>query len=315
LVTISFFDFMLLAAALLTLAASLNAISSWWLFELPVHFRPQLAALAALAAAGMAVDGHWPEMGLGLVLLCLNLLPVRRYLIAPPRMLAPHSRTIRVLTFNLLRHMTHPERFRALIADQKPDIIVLTELPEKREPLVAGLEAQYPHWIDDSRGHGGDVLILSRWPARWIEVDRSIAPAWPVVAADVCDDRDLGGCVRIIALHGCVPFGGGKSIRDAQLSTVGRFAREAAEMPVIMIGDLNLTPWARSFAGLLREAGLHDSARARAISATWLLRFPLFGLPIDHILVSRGVSVHESKVHGFVGSDHRPVSAVLQLSR
>lgn len=313
--TVSVFDLALLGTAALTLGASLSALNDWWPFELPVHFRPQLAGLSALTAATMAIDARWPEAGLSLVLLYLNVVPLRAYLRLPPAPQEGQGRKIRVLTFNLWRHLTHPGRFRALLAAESPDIIVLTELPHARERLVEGLEAQYPHGVDDSLGHGADVLILSRWPVKSVEVDRSVALAWPVVAADIWDEGDPGVFLRIIALHAAAPFGRGKRIRDAQLAVVARFAREAGEKPVIMMGDLNLTPWAPAFSRLLREANLKDSARARGLWATWLFRFPLFGLAIDHVLVSRAVTVHGSKVYGFVGSDHRPVSADLGLSR
>jgi endonuclease/exonuclease/phosphatase (EEP) superfamily protein YafD len=83
---------------------------------------------------------------------------------------------------------------------------------------------------------------------------------------------------------------------------------------VVVLGDLNLTPWSATFHRFVREAGLSDNPRERGLVATWLSRFPLFGLALDHVLAGHGVEIVQSRVGRDVGSDHFAVTAHLALS-
>jgi endonuclease/exonuclease/phosphatase family metal-dependent hydrolase len=89
-------------------------------------------------------------------------------------------------------------------------------------------------------------------------------------------------------------------------------AREST-LPVVMLGDLNLTPYAPPFDRLLRDGRLHDAMRGRGWQPTWRAGFWPLALRIDHVLVSPGLCVEEATVGPAVGSDHRPVLARLRL--
>jgi endonuclease/exonuclease/phosphatase (EEP) superfamily protein YafD len=77
------------------------------------------------------------------------------------------------------------------------------------------------------------------------------------------------------------------------------------------VGDLNCTPFARSFAALCETAGVRDSARGFSLTNTWHIKSTFLGLPLDHILVSPDILVAERIVGPAVGSDHRWVMARL----
>lgn len=51
-------------------------------------------------------------------------------------------------------------------------------------------------------------------------------------------------------------------------------------------------------------AGLHNSASGFGIQATWPAGFPLFSIPIDHVLLSDNLRVAFFEVGEGVGSDH-----------
>jgi len=50
------------------------------------------------------------------------------------------------------------------------------------------------------------------------------------------------------------------------------------------------------------------------MTTTWLSRFPLFGLMIDHVLAGPNVRIARAWVGQDVGSDHFPVVADLILN-
>jgi endonuclease/exonuclease/phosphatase (EEP) superfamily protein YafD len=87
----------------------------------------------------------------------------------------------------------------------------------------------------------------------------------------------------------------------------------ASDIPVVILGDLNGTPFSPWFGRLLRDGGLKDTGKGFGLPATW--RGNGIGLPIDHILVSRSWRVLDRQVHpDRMGSDHHPVIAELTLT-
>ncbi len=79
---------------------------------------------------------------------------------------------------------------------------------------------------------------------------------------------------------------------------------------VVLVGDLNSSPWSYSFRSLKAQTGL---VTARALTPSWPawpINVPQVAL--DHILVSQDLAFVESKTGPAVGSDHLPVLARLK---
>ena len=85
--------------------------------------------------------------------------------------------------------------------------------------------------------------------------------------------------------------------------------QEHPDDSVIVMGDLNLTPWSPLFRDFLIAADLHDASRGHGLTPTWY-RWPFFpfGLVLDHGLASQDIVCTKRAVQGDVGSDHRPVT-------
>ena len=101
-------------------------------------------------------------------------------------------------------------------------------------------------------------------------------------------------------------------LRDAQI----RFAAEWAEGrdgAVIVVGDLNATPWSWPF-GLLTEAGLRNSQVGFGLQASFPARSMfVFRVPIDHLLHSDDLMVRDRYLGPALGSDHFPLIVDLEL--
>ena len=100
----------------------------------------------------------------------------------------------------------------------------------------------------------------------------------------------------------------GHNERDAQLAGL---ARELAANPgpVLLVGDLNTTPWSPAFANLLAQAQLDDPAQQFWPTGTWPAVLPVGRIWIDHVLAGHGATVTSRTVLEDVGSDHLPVVA------
>lgn len=303
------------ALGLVTLASFLDDVS--WRLELFSHFRPHLAlaSLVALLLAGVARTGM-PAAMLA-VALAANAAPLLPRLVAAAAAeadcRAPEG--LRVLTFNLEGRFTDPAAFAALIAAERPDVVLLTELPADLSALLAAVP-DLPHRVVDRQGSIFDVALFSRWPVTQANVDRGVSRFLPVLSADLCPAAAAPGesCIRLVGLHATQPMHDANRPQDAQLARAADAAAAAPGGRVVLLGDLNLTPWSPRF-GRLRDAGgfADDAARHRGLDATWISASPVVGLALDHVLTGPGMRVACSRLGPDLGSDHLPVIADLTI--
>jgi endonuclease/exonuclease/phosphatase (EEP) superfamily protein YafD len=102
--------------------------------------------------------------------------------------------------------------------------------------------------------------------------------------------------------------------QDEQLDRAARLAAQAPAGGVVLLGDLNLTPWSPRFRDLLDDAGLRDASMQLPFEPTWRAPLPFLGLAIDHVLTSPGLAVTCSRIGADVGSDHLPVIADIGIA-
>lgn len=127
-----------------------------------------------------------------------------------------------------------------------------------------------------------------------------------------------GGPIRFFVTHTIPPMNGRFwARRNRHLWLLGQrivdFRRRSPSTRVVVIGDLNLTPWSPFFADLTRQSKLRRAIhRFDAIPThhSVLDAFP-FGLLIDHALIDESISCSEYSVSSDFGSDHRAVTIEL----
>ena len=157
----------------------------------------------------------------------------------------------------------------------------------------------YPYQIQEPRF--GGVALLSKWPLTNSQVQYFGDLHRPRISADI---QIEGQKIHFVFVHTIIPVVH-DAIRDKELATVGDEVG-ALKIPVIVFGDLNITPWCFNFNKLLQDGKLHDSERGFGFQPTWCAWIPPM-FPIDHILVSDGISVTKHQVLTYMGSDHLPV--------
>jgi endonuclease/exonuclease/phosphatase (EEP) superfamily protein YafD len=304
-------------AALLFFATLGSFLGPWsWQLDLLSHFRPQLAVLGLVSVIATIWARSWAALVASLVLTLVNGLPVVPYLanvrVSESRAAEGHER-VRLLTFNLHGHSTRPDALRALLERESPDVVLLAEVPAETRAVIRDWTGLYPHQILMDAGLPVDAVLLSRWEVRSRSVDRSVMRYRSTLTARLCDPDSERRCFTLVGLHAEQPFRGGAKRQQSQLAGVVRQVKADSTGAVVVMGDLNLTPWARGFRSLIEEAGLSDTATTRGLSATWRSRSAMFGLPIDHILVNSRFDVVGNRVGEDIGSDHFPVIAELVL--
>lgn len=94
-------------------------------------------------------------------------------------------------------------------------------------------------------------------------------------------------------------------------------AERGAGRSVLVVADLNTTPFAHEFRDLLERADLRDTAAGAGYTPTWRGSgwLAAIGLPIDHVLTSPEFQVVKRRVfEDRLGSDHHPVIVELGLA-
>lgn len=116
-----------------------------------------------------------------------------------------------------------------------------------------------------------------------------------------------GRTIALAAVHPMPPLSPDYHLRRAQLLKAEVTWAAETELPAMVAGDLNATPWSVVMQSI-EESGLR---RATGLTPTWPATLPT--IPIDHVLVTADWHVAEAGVGPNVGSDHRPAYARLVL--
>lgn len=257
---------------------------------------------------------------------------------------------LHVMTFNIrrrLRGLTWPPadrwaarrpRLEALLATERPTVVGVQEaLPDQARSVRAALGAAYravghgrlpgprdeacPVFYDDDR------LELLSWRQEALS-DRPDVPGstgWGavfprVLVHAVFRDRETSTSFAVVNTHLDV-FSSRARVRSAERI---RAIVARAQIPAIVLGDLNAPAGSRPWTTLLDGGILRDAwaVADRHDTPEWSTyggyREPRAGRRIDGILVSAGIGVPRAAIHdrrhqdGWA-SDHLPVQAVIRI--
>ena len=298
-----------IAHALVMAASYLDEF--WWGFEMLSHLRVQFAAGAAVFVATFLIRRAHVTAAAAAILLLVNMVPLFPYLGFGQEARVHAGAAIRVMIFNLHQQQADLDALRRLIRREKADMVLITEFSTDPAVFLRDLDDILPYRTGSARGGLFRVLLLSRLRVAAAQLHRPSLNFLPVLEARLCRSGD---CFTVLGLHaarpgGAVPTGW----RDTMLKFVAGRAAASQDGRVIVMGDLNATPWSRAITRLMRIGGLRDAAIGSLFRSTWISRFPVLGLPLDHVLVGRGVGVSNRRVGVSIGSDHFPVIVDLTL--
>ncbi|QDV44671.1 Endonuclease/Exonuclease/phosphatase family protein [Stieleria neptunia] len=217
--------------------------------------------------------------------------------------------SLRVMTMNVLTGNRSYRQIVEEIRDVDPDVVAILELSRGLDDHLSDrLSLQYPHALTRPEDHGNfGIGIYSKHPfadAHAFELNEDIASI---------EAECLG--YRLIATHPLPPMGArGFRSRNEHLALlaerIDRGRKRVPEQPIIVMGDLNVTPWSPHFGEFERRSGLRRAKQGLAVTPTWYAggsRFPM-GLVLDHILISPSLECASYRVGPGIGSDHRSVS-------
>ncbi|MGI1660957.1 endonuclease/exonuclease/phosphatase family protein [Palleronia sp. KMU-117] len=317
------------AAGLLLLAVAASALplietNAWWVRYLDFLRVQVSSALLVLLAAVILLGGlrrPWTLGALALGGAALGYQAYRLYpytaLVAPMAVAAPDCAEDDRLNLLVANVQQSNEKFEALfrmVEEVDPDLFVVLETDEAWDAALAEMNQRFPHrtqYIPEGDASGAfGMHLLSRHPLAATDTLLYFGNDTPTILADVALPGNA--TVQIVAVHPRPPLYWSQptTMRDAHLLTAALASRDS-DMPTIVAGDLNATPWERTVRRAMRIGGLLDPRVGRGIYPTYDVKSWLMSWPLDQILFQDGIALVEWEVLPPFGSDHAPVLAGL----
>lgn len=227
----------------------------------------------------------------------------------------PRGVPVKVLSANLLSSNRDVAKLIETVQSERPDIVVLLEANEFWTSATADFDEDYPFVIARPRADNFGIIVRSRFPLANVSVVTLASSRVPTVLADVVingSSRNASRSFRLIATHPVPPVGRSNwHDRNTQLSELAGIISQHAG-PLLLVGDLNATPWSPFFKSLKSDAKLNDCRQAGyGFGTTWNAKSPLLSIPIDHALTT--LPVVDYHIGAPIGSDHRPIVATVDV--
>jgi len=318
----------LTTATLLALGfLSLGSYIAWyWPLELMTHFLVQYFILSLIVSIILVI--LWKTNYLkskvpvfaALLLVAIQAISVIPWYLPHWQQVAGNAANqMRILSFNINTQNDRYNEVINLVQANRPDVALFIEVDRAAvENLKFGLTDILPYSF---RSPGGGLAILSRLPIKEARGDNFNGAG----NHNLIVTLELNGqLINLIGTHPLVPV---KSrtfhSRNRQLAALSNYI-QGIDAPLILVGDLNLTPWSPYYRRFINRTKLHNTRLGFGILPTWpraathvLLPhwlLPFMNIPIDHCLVSKQLGVARMYTGGNANSDHDSLIADLVLS-
>lgn len=271
-----------------------------------------LAWAAALLLLLVTTRKAWRLLALIPTLaLCLQLVWLNGYLPRIPP--ASSGDSLRIVSFNTLYGKADPQATADMLAATRPDMIILLEASQAlvdSEPMAAVL-ADYPHregrlgqgYLINGYEDSTPTYVLSRRP---FTTDAQLDSLHDQFVLSTTTRTDVP--MTVIVTHLINMLHGTQRWSDEAEELAASVTAHIAE-PMVVVGDFNATPDHITYSRIL-DAGLVDAASQAG--AGWVPTFnadlPIPAvIPIDHALISPGMSAQRFRTIAVTGSDHRAI--------
>ena len=276
--------------------------------ELFAHFRLQYFAVAVLLLVAFVFLRHYAWVAALAVTVLFNASFVLPWYFGH----VPEARgtALKLMHANVYSGNSRYDRLIALVELEKPDLVFLQEVTPAWLAGTKPLLEAYPYsYAEPSAGNFG-IAVFSRIPFATVEHVDSPPLAYPTLVVTITiDDEPL----TIVSSHPTIPVGRPfYAARNEQLQSVAELVRGIAGKTVLL-GDFNASTWDRHFRQLEASTGLRNVRRGFGVLPTWPTFLPFAMIPIDHALVSDGMSVTDARTGMRIGSDHLPLIVTLSL--
>ena len=219
----------------------------------------------------------------------------------------PSQPSVRIVFANLYVDNKRPERLLPFIAQQKPDIVATVEnSPWSRTTLIPALSRDYPYTFSD-----GQTFVCSRFPIRNGVRDVGKSSLW--YGFTLMDVATATGTMRLAVAHLAEPRPLHSTLQTQQLEDIASDLKGPDAARTVLVGDFNSDLSAWKLQKLARVLNLRPAA---APTGTWPMLLPgVLRIAIDNGFAGSRYTLSQRRVGPNFGSDHRPISLLIQAAR
>ncbi|WOO41911.1 endonuclease/exonuclease/phosphatase family protein [Rubellicoccus peritrichatus] len=286
----------------LLIVTGFSVVGYWgetnWHLDTLSHFRLQYFAAAAGLFLLLLFFRRWVLLCFATALLAFNAwtvfsIPDFRELDGLP--------VYRAVSINVYSGNPHINLVIDFIKKEKPDFVALIEIKGTWRPALEALKADYPYQEVKIWGHDFGYCLLSRYPF----TDRKFG--YVATGSLVREIETPSGRFVLLQAHPLSPTNEKAwKWRNQTFESLAKFAKTIDE-PILLLGDMNCTPWSPNFQKFTEESGLHTPNVRWLPRRTWPNAQPFLWIPIDHFFLSDGLVAVDERVGSSVGSDHYPI--------
>lgn len=288
--------------------ASLGAFAGglWWVFDLLAALRVQYGFGFFLIGVILAVAGSRL-----IAMACLMALLVHAALVAPlflddPAPTREDAGVLRIMFLNTDIRGADIDLVVEDLRTARHDLVFLSAATDRWADVLGSADIPYSVAQARPRGTSLELLALVR---HGVNVETTIVTLGEDSRSKAIETRvNLDDApVRILAMHPVSPLTPERAdAHAAQVEAIAGWAR-IQQGPVVIVGDLNATPWTPVFRRLLEDGDLVNSQVGFGLQATWPAWLGPFGVPIDHVLHNEQVTTLERRVASGYGSSHHAI--------
>jgi len=291
------------AAALAILCPLLGLLGGfWWIFDLLAHFRLQYLVVLMVTGLYFLIVRKWIRAFICLAAMGILAIPLTPYF-RPIASGTPPAGSLKIVSFNVLKSNGNHSGIRDFLLQEDADLIVVMEVDRFWLRDLA-LTKRYPYAKIWPRDDNFGLAVFSKIPLESLDTLKLVPGQMPTIDFTL---RVNEKPIHFLATHPRPPVSAViAQNRNTQLAEIARITSSGQPEPQVVLGDLNLTPFSVYFARLLKDGGLQDSALGFGLPPTWRAGTPL-AIPIDHCLISPGLTVLERRIGPRLGSDHSPL--------
>lgn len=279
-----------------------------WIIDLFSHFRFQYLLVAGICFFIFILYKSFSWAVVSFILCLMNFVEVYPYLSFYSE--KELSCELKISAINVLSINRESEKVIAFIKEEDPDIIILQEYTEWWETALKDFVNDHAFKYEINRADNFGIAIVSKTAPTSIEViNLSKTPVPSLLATYEIDGKEI----KILATHPVSPLSKGNfKHRNEQLANVAQLKEDLGDY-FIIAGDLNITPYSWFFKVMKEQLDAEEARKNFGLNATWpALPWPLI-IPIDHILISPNLKVIDFNNGNYIGSDHLPVTACIQI--
>lgn len=304
--------FLFLLVCLLFCSATPFIGGQYWIFDLLTSFPFQylFIGLIFLICSFFFKRLRLFKITLSFFVIILNLAHLSGAYGFPSEGANPGEVKIKLISANLLKHNDNYLDFIGYVEDASPDILVLVEYTDKWHSALETLNQKYTHNVLYPKYGSWGLGVFSKYPIveelKLQEFDREPSALYVRIAGPEVE-------FDLFAIHPVPPVNvRTKRMRNRYFNFLLKNIKSDSREK-LFCGDFNLTPWSPIFTEFERSSKALQP-KGFGYLKSWPAFLPsFFHIPIDHCLVSKGVSVSSYKKGVYFGSDHYPIELVFSI--